>query len=189
MRREKNDQKVRKMSRRRSGKAKPKKQKQDQAIKWRRNQKKSEQPTEIVKKEKCEEGEKTRFFGCYLLTSLSPRFKGHSYIGSVLIFYFNFMFYKFYKFWISGYPFSLIKFEKIMNKLGLLWIQSDGLGNIMGKLLAALSGRRRSVHGKWFFAFMVFQLMLLLFRLSLFSFFILINYPLLFALLIIKFEV
>ena len=35
-------------------------------------------------KENCEDGG-SRFYGCYLLTSLSPRFKGHTYIGYVYI--------------------------------------------------------------------------------------------------------
>ncbi|XP_021716323.1 uncharacterized protein LOC110684215 [Chenopodium quinoa] len=65
------------MRRRRTGK----KVTQEQAIKWRRAQKKSQPP--IMNKEKCEDAQNgtSKFFGCYLLTSLSPRFKGHSYIG------------------------------------------------------------------------------------------------------------
>ena len=38
---------------------------------------------EIAEEE--EGGGKRRFFACYLLTSLCPRFKGHTYIGSVSV--------------------------------------------------------------------------------------------------------
>lgn len=82
--------------RRRSGKTK-KQQKQDEAIKWSRQQRlqkskslKSSTPmsidSELGEKDKSEDGG-FKFYGCYLLTSVNPRFKGHTYIGFVLFLY------------------------------------------------------------------------------------------------------
>jgi len=45
-------------------------------------------PQEIVEEGEAAEKGKNGFFACYLLTSLCPRFKGHTYIGFGSFFHF-----------------------------------------------------------------------------------------------------